>query len=282
MSKSITIHTLVQNEEKYLWFSVMSVIDFVDKIFIWDTGSTDKTIGIIKEIEKSRPGKVYFKEVGKVDVNEFTLVRQKMLEETQTDWFILVDGDEVWWQDSIRHLVSVIKAKGDGLDTIVNKYTNLIGDIYHFQDETAGMYMIDSKIGFFNTRAVNRKIDGLNVAKPHGQQGFFNKDNVLIQNMDQRRRGFINKPSYLHFTNLSRSAKNFDFEVPKRNLKYKYELGKSFPLDFYYPEVFFREKPDIVSNPWLRRGCIYMARASIETPLKLIKRKLLRVSKSGY
>ena len=45
-------HTLVKNEERYIWYAVMSVIDWVDKILIWDTGSTDKTVEIIKEIEK--------------------------------------------------------------------------------------------------------------------------------------------------------------------------------------------------------------------------------------
>ena len=47
---SVWVHTLVKNEERYIWYSVMSVIDYIDKILIWDTGSTDKTVDIIKEI----------------------------------------------------------------------------------------------------------------------------------------------------------------------------------------------------------------------------------------
>ena len=58
MNKTITVHTLVQNEEKYLWFSVMSVIDFADEVFIWDTGSTDNTVPIIKEIKQQPIGKI--------------------------------------------------------------------------------------------------------------------------------------------------------------------------------------------------------------------------------
>lgn len=282
MSKTITAHTLVQNEEKYIWFSVMSVIDYVDKVFIWDTGSTDKTLEIIREIEKARPGKVYFKEVGKTDPNKFTEVRQQMLKETKTDWLIIVDGDEVWWEDKIKEVVSIINDSGDSLDTIVNRYINLIGDIYHFQNDSAGQYSIDGQKGYLTIRAINRKIDGLSVGRPHGQQGFFNRDGVLIQELDKKGRYFLDSFTNLHFTNLSRSNSLGDDKVPKRNMKYKYELGNQFPLDFYYPEVFFRSKPKIVESPWVVRNNKYAYRAFLETPFKILKRKFLSNSKSGY
>lgn len=282
MSKSITVHTLVQNEEKYIWFSVMSVIDYVDKVFIWDTGSSDNTIKIIKEIQKEYPDKVYFKQVGKVDPDQFTSIRQQMLNETKTDWLILVDGDEVWWDETIKEVVGIINDRGDSFDTIVNKYANLIGDIFHFQDESAGKYNIDGQSGFLTIRAMNRKLPGLNVGKPHGQQGFFDKDGLLIQNRDEKKRFHLNKVTNLHFTNLPRSKKAFDIKVPKRAMKYKYELGNSFPFDYYYPEVFFRSKPKVVDDPWQVRSVGYELRALVETPLKLLKRKLIPSRKSGY
>lgn len=280
--KKIIAHTLVKNEENYIWFSVMGMVDFVDKIFIWDTGSTDKTLEIIKEIEKEKPGKIYFKEVGEVGPNDFTAVRQQMLDESKCDWIILLDGDEVWWEDTIREVKSIIEANGNSLDSIVNRYTNLIGDIYHFQDQKTGRYSIDGKSGYVTIRAMNRNIPGLKAGRPHGQQGFFDRTDTLIQNMDSKRRFPIDKPVNLHFTNLPRSSRLFDLKVPKRSRKYKYELGKNFPLDFYYPEVFFRSRPDIVPSPWVKRDKYYILRASLETPLKNLKRMLFSSSKSGY
>ena len=47
----IWVNTIVHNEENFIWFAVMSVIDYVDKVLIYDTGSTDKTVEIIKEIQ---------------------------------------------------------------------------------------------------------------------------------------------------------------------------------------------------------------------------------------
>ena len=108
--KNIWVHTLVKNEEKYLWYAVMSVADFVDKVLLWDTGSSDKTVEIIKQIQNIKGDKVEFKEVGEVDPEEFTKVRQQMLQQTKSDWFMILDGDEVWWEKSIKEVHEDIKA----------------------------------------------------------------------------------------------------------------------------------------------------------------------------
>ncbi|KKQ98140.1 MAG: Glycosyl transferase family 2, partial [Candidatus Woesebacteria bacterium GW2011_GWA1_39_12] len=128
----IWAHTLVRNEERYLWFSVMSVIDYIDKMLIWDTGSTDNTVKIIQEIKKKYPGKIDFMKVGKVDAQKFTKVRQEMLDITKSDWFLIVDGDEVWWDGGISKVTQIIRKHGNNLETIVNGYFNIIGDIYHY------------------------------------------------------------------------------------------------------------------------------------------------------
>lgn len=281
MTKKIIVHTLVKNEENYIWFSVGSVIDYVDKVFIWDTGSSDKTVEIIHEIEKKHPGKVYFKEVGNVDINEFTSIRQGMLDESDCDWIILVDGDEVWWDEKIRDVISIINDKGDQLDSIVTKYINLVGDIYHFQADSVGRYNIDSHRGFLTVRAMNRRIDGLNVGKPHGQQGFFNGQGNLVQHLDPKKRVHIDGFTNLHFTNLIRSSSG-DEKVPKRIMKHKFELGESFLPDFYYPEIFFKPRPKIVPSPWQNRDAGYVFRAELESPLKCLKRSFLTSNKSGY
>ena len=52
--KKIWAHTLVKNEERFIWFSVMSVIVNVDKVLIWDTGSTDDTVKIIQKIKSHK------------------------------------------------------------------------------------------------------------------------------------------------------------------------------------------------------------------------------------
>lgn len=277
----ITAHTLVKNEERYLWFAVSSVIDYVDKLFLWDTGSTDNTIQIVKELKKSYPQKIKTNFLKSVNINKFTNLRQKMLEETSTDWVLIVDGDEVWWDEKIKQTTELMRSNNK-LQTIVNEYRNLIGDIYHYQDPKASYYTIDKKSGPFTIRAMSLKnIDGLKVDKPHGKQGFFNKDGILVQDLPEKNREWIEEISYLHFTHLVRSRDIYtDKKTPKRDFKYKYELGNSFDLDFYYPEVFFRNRPDIVESVWKKADAYFNAKATIQTPLKKIKRLLPHVS--GY
>jgi len=274
-------HSLVCNEERYVWYAIMGVIDYVDKILIWDTGSDDSTVEIIKEIEKSRPGKVLFRQVGKVSPDRFTKVRQEMLDETKSDWFLLIDGDEVWWDDSIKKVVRTIQKEGDLLESIANRYYNIVGDIYHYQEETAGRYEIDGRRGHLTIRAMSRNIPGLHIAKPHGQQGFFDRNKTLIQERPKKSRKFLDVP-YLHLTHLPRSSsKEKDLKVPKRNIKLKHELGISFPSDFYYPEVFFRSRPLMVPSPWEKMDKSFLFKAALLTVPRKIKRRLIKGS-SGY
>jgi len=279
--KTICAHTLVKNEDKYLWYAVMSVIDQVDSVMLWDTGSSDNTWKIIEEMIKLYPKKIKFKEVGEVTPEEFPKMRQKMLEETKADWVILVDGDEVWWQDSVAKVAEFIREHGDAYETIVSPSYNVVGDIFHYQEELAGQYKIDGRQGHLNIRAMSMKIPRLHVEKPHGSQGYYDEKRVVIQDRQKDKRMFLNVP-YMHFTNVSRSTdRSNDLLVPKREGKLKYELGESFPKDFYYPEVFFRPRPLVVESPWKVSDSKFNSRAFVETPMRKIKRRVWK-SRTGY
>ena len=279
---SLWAHTIVKNEDRYLWYSVNSVINHVDKILLWDTGSTDNTLVIIDELRKRYPSKIDFREMGDVNIDQFTTVRQKMLDSTKSDWVIIVDGDEVWWDEKIKEVRSVIETGGKDLDSIVAKYYNIVGDIYHHQDESAGKYNIDGKLGNYNIRAFNRKIKGIRFTRPHGQQALVDDKNVFLQDRDHHKKYWIEGYSYLHFTNVQRSGKRTDdLKVPKRSFKLKYDMGHKFSPDFYYPEAFFSYKPDIVVSPWFSASYNYRIRSNVLIPLRKIKR-MLGNNKSGY
>ena len=277
----IIAHSLVKNEERYIWYSIMSVINYVDKILVWDTGSTDKTPEIIELIKQKYPQKIEYKECGDVTPDQYTVLRQKMLNETNSDWFMILDGDEVWWEDSIKRVKGIIEKNGKDLDSLVSRYFNIVGDIYHYQPQSAGNYLIDGKKGHFNIRFINRNISGLYTAKPHGQHGYFDGKGISIQEKYHKKRIYIDSP-YLHFTHMVRSSSLAkDSEVIKRDIKYKYELGRSFAKDFYYPEVFFNEKPEIVNSVWENMNKGYYFLSIFQTPLKKIKRRIFPPAK-GY
>lgn len=278
----IWAHTLVRNEERYLWFAVGSVISYVDKLLLWDTGSTDKTVKIIKLLKNRYPGKIQTRFAGEVTPSEYTNLRQEMLEVTKSDWFIIVDGDEVWWNSGINELTSIIYKAKNKFDSIVNGYYNVVGDIYHYQEKEGGMYEIDGVRGHITIRAINRNIPGLYTSKPHGQHGYYDEDGVLVQDRISQRRYHLSEKTYIHFTNVVRSVnQKEDSLVPKRGNKLKYELGVPFTKDFYYPEVFFEDKSDIIPSPWVSFDKQFLLRSMIETPLRKIKRRIAK-SKVGY
>jgi glycosyltransferase involved in cell wall biosynthesis len=257
----------------------MSVIDIVDKVLIYDTGSTDKTLEIIKEIKKVYPSKIIFREVGSADINEFTKIRQEMLNETRGDWVWILDADEVWWRDTAaKHRAMMSK----DLDSIVVKYKNMVGDIYHVQPESASKYKIDGVEGNLTIRGMNMSVPGLKVDKPHGVQGFYDKKGTLIQKRNKNKRIHMGGISYLHFTHLIRSSSlDEDKKVPKRGMKYKKEIGINLPADYFYPEVFFIDRPDIVPTPWVKRNAKDNLEAALFTLPRAVKRKVWRKG-SGY
>lgn len=273
MTKTVWGNCLVKNEDRYLYFAVMSVIDYLDKLLIWDTGSTDQTVKIINFLLGKFPGKIFFREYGQVDEVSFTRARQEMLQETSSDWLFLLDGDEVWWESSIRKLRQAIEKMGDDYNLIFNPTVNLVGDIYHYQGESAGQYKIAGKKGHFNIRAINRRIPGLHVEKPYGQEGYLDRDRIMIQDLDPGKILFIDAP-YLHFTHLPRSSR--EDEVMQRARKMKYETGQAFQKNFLYPEVLNILAPQFIPDPWVRRPGRQLIRGMIQTPFKKLKRKITK------
>lgn len=282
----ITAHVLVKNEARFIWYSVMSVIKYVDRVMIWDTGSSDGTLEIIEEIAKTPEAKAKdIFQVKKLNLEKFdeAQLRGQMLKEATADWFIVVDADEIWWDDSIRVLTETIRSKGEKFESIVVPTINLVGDLYHYQEASAGRYHLAGRIGHYNLRAVRRTISGLASKGEHGRWGWVDEEGKMIQEKDPSKILYLEAP-YLHTTFLKRAGKEeLDKEVFKRQRKLKYELGISFPHDFYYPEVFFRPKPDLVPSLWRPTNFRYNFRAFFETPLRKVKRRLfLKYAKHGY
>jgi|GEM_PF-534411 len=298
--KRIAVHTLVKNEARFIWYSIMSVFNYVDGIRIWDMGSTDYTravIGKILDLPESSE-KVVYEDAIMADFDEayarkhmlqmtpeidevykdesfFPWTREKMLKATSADWFIVVDGDEIWWDESIKKVVDLIQEKGDELESIVVPTTLAVGDMFHYQEEAAGRYRLAGKVGHYAIRAINRKIPGLaSSSLPHGKWGWVDGTGTMIQDRDPKKIAFIDAP-YIHTTFLPRASNlSNDMAVTKRANKLKHEIGKSFPKDFYYPEVFFRPRPEIVESPWQVMPPKFKFRAFFETPLRKIKRRV--------
>ncbi|MEK7169184.1 MAG: glycosyltransferase [Patescibacteria group bacterium] len=267
----IIAHVLLKNEENFVWYSIMSVINYVDRIIIYDTGSDDKTINIIKKINDK---KIILREI-KSDKFYEDKLRQQMLDETTSDWFIVLDADEIWWDDSIKLVTDTIQKDGEKLESIVVPTINMVGDMFHAQEREAGRYNLAGRIGHYATRAINRKIIGLHGQGEHGVFMWADENETKIEDRDQKKIKYLDAP-YIHTTHLKRSDKlEGEKAVYKRAKKLKYEIGIETSKDFFYPEVFFRERPEFVKSPWERMSTVYKLKSAVVTPLKKFRRRYL-------
>ncbi len=275
----IIAHCLVKNEERFIWYTIKSVLPFVDKIIVWDTGSTDNTLQIIKSIKSN---KIIFKEINSITAETFSITHQRMIKRTpkKYTWLLILDGDEIWPEYSIKKITQFAR-QHPNYESIVVRTNNLVGDIYHRLPESAGHYNLAGRTGHLSLRLINLKnIPGLHADKPHGQHGYFDGHNTLIQDRPSRNIKFLDI-YYHHATHLQRSSTRAkDNQVIKRAFKYKYETGNSIP-NKQIPKIFFQSHPSIVPDVTAPASTSFRIISFLVTPLRRIKRSLLP-SASGY
>lgn len=87
---NISAVVLVKNEEKNIVDSLES-LQFCDEIIVIDDSSQDRTIDLVKELEKRRTGIKVFKRT--LD-GDFSSQRKFGVDRTTNDWVLFIDADE--------------------------------------------------------------------------------------------------------------------------------------------------------------------------------------------
>lgn len=271
----VWVNTIIKNEEKWIWYALNSILSFVERIIIWDSGSIDKTVEIIKVINDK---KIEFKEIGPIKKEDFGKVRQKMLEQTKSEWVWILDGDEVWPKKSTLQLIKEIKKASQHIHSFCVRPINFVGDIRFIHPETfTGQTPHGPKglKGFFSTRIFRRNIPGLHIAGPYGKESFYSEDNVTLREKKEHVK-YLPEVYYWHMSYLPRStSRSKDREVMMRVKKRKYEIGRRRPKWLEIPEVFYLPRPDIVSDPFYKMNNWEYFKAVFQTPLKKLKRRFL-------
>lgn len=257
MKTGLTAHVIVRNEEQWVWYAITSVIPYIKKLLIFDTGSIDQTVSIMKSIKDE---KILFEEKGRVMPEQLVALRNEQIARTDTSWFMLLDGDEVWPEVTIEELVKTAKSVRSNIVGIVVPAVVPVGDLFHFQPEKAGKYRLLGKVGQLNLRGYNKK-SGWRWQGIYPMEAYVDKRGVPIQHNEQNL-VMLQNP-YWHLTHLPRSPKD-------THGKRKFEIGVKRKLDL--PEVFFRTRPRIVPTPWVSFTARERLQAQIVTPLLKIKR----------
>lgn len=276
MGNKVVVHCLVKNEENFIWYAINSVLPMVDKIMVWDTGSTDKTIEIIKSIESP---KIELIEKGEVDSFGHTALRQEMLDVTDKKkyrWLLILDGDEVWREAELVEMINA--ANKFEPSAVIVKTINFVGDINHKMPESEGKYEIAGHKGHLNIRLIDLQLPKLTVQNPHGGQTY-TTNGVALQNLPPKQLYFSEKISYFHATHLERSS--LDNLTLKRSFKRKYEIGDSVEKKDL-PTIFFSAHPKNVPDVDGKMNLITWLRCLLETVPKRVKRVIFPSKKTGY
>ena len=120
----ITVHCLLRNEEKFVRQAIMSVLPIAQRVLVYDTGSTDATLDVVSSIDSDKIEIVQKKSSGSRDLTEY---RNEMIEQTTTEWFMLVDGDEIYPADSVRRIVDEMERIPQNIHRIVVHRRHFVG-----------------------------------------------------------------------------------------------------------------------------------------------------------
>src|SRR3990167_371710 len=273
MKSNLTIHCVVKNEERWIWYALKSILDIADEILIFDTGSTDKTVEIIKTI-KSR--KIIFEEKGKVDAKGLTQLRREQLAMTKTEWFLILDGDEIWPERTKKELAANLKSVTKSDWGIVVRAWNLVGDFYHYHPESVRYHWPFAPKGYkgWANLRILRESAVSDIKGDYPLEAYCDEDGIPIQNYGQKHLVFL-KNRYFHTTYLRRSdTRGRDKSILNRFKKSKMELGISFPKNSKYPEVFDKKHPSIVLSPWEKRSNLEYLVSLVRTPVKEARRRV--------
>lgn len=271
MKSNITIstNTLVQSEDQFIWYAINSIINYVDEILITDNGSTDQTLKILESINSP---KIKLEKLGSTDRNGLIQRRKTQLYNSKSDWIMLLDGDEIWSKENLVKMINELEHANENTYGLVCRTRNCVGDIYHYQDESAGRYHILDQTGHLTIRFI-RNIEGLDIIGEYPNESFC-INGTKIQDLSDHL-VFVDT-WYLHTTHLKRSSnRKSEVNVIDRAKKLKLESGLEMK-NHEIPEIFWDENvPDFVPRPQdFQLSGFSKLNANALTFLKKIKRNI--------
>lgn len=262
----VCVHTVVKNEDIWIWYALNSVLDYVEEIFVCVNGSSDKTLEIIKTINSP---KIKITEKGQLKPNQLVDLRKEQIKKTKTDWFLVLDGDEIWPEKELIKLLTTAQNSPPQILALFNRTRNCIGDIYHYLPEAAGGYQIAGKKGNLNMRLF-RKTQDLNITGEYPLEAYVNNQGPISSQINNIK---FADCWYLHTSFLQRSSLDYQKKsgsLGKRKIpEWGINLAKK-----ELPEVLFKKHPTKVAEVLKKRSFGFALQAAFFTPIINFKRKI--------
>jgi glycosyltransferase involved in cell wall biosynthesis len=145
-----TAHIIVKNEERFINYAIESALLIADQVIVFDTGSTDSTIEIVQSLVRKYPNKIFFFEKGNQSTTGLVELRNEMIKLTKTDWFFLVDGDEVVSIKNLSAFLNFFSSLSEKVSRVEVNRRDFIGDANLVaRNSLVGRFYKTNKIVFF-------------------------------------------------------------------------------------------------------------------------------------
>lgn len=262
---NFTAHMIVKNEDQWVFYALEAILPCATKVIIFDNGSVDKTAKIIQEIKSP---KIHFeKKLGEgVDLAD---LREEQVRMTKTEWFLIVDGDEIWPEDQLKILLKDGEAASKNIVGVYNWTKNCVGDVFHFLPFESGGYKIGDKRGNLNIRLI-KKTDDLKVVGRYPLESYCNGNGPLEK---QDKNLLFSDCWYLHTTFLKRSSKVKTKTSGSFGKNKIWERGDTLEKS-KLPGVFFKSRSGNLPDPLYKRGIVYEVASRLTTPVIKLKRSI--------
>src|SRR3990167_11532806 len=111
----LSVALAIFNEEKAIARCLESVYEIADEIVIVDGGSTDKTLKLVKELDKSSKIHIFNEE----NPPMFHINKQKALEKCTGEWILQLDADELVSPELQKEIQAVVKTNSTNSDELI-------------------------------------------------------------------------------------------------------------------------------------------------------------------
>lgn len=260
----ISVHTLVKNEERWVWFALKSWEKYGQRFLVVDDSSTDRTGEVVASLKNKRLD--YYRLDSTKNFFGLTGIRNWMIEQTGTEWFVLVDGDEVWNYKTIERFLRHIEKVPSAVVGVFLQTRNCVGDVWHYLSSDSGRYELAGRVGHLNIRAYRRK-NGYHWYGEYPLEYYGRRNKAINQSPEQLSYfdGF-----YWHLTHLTRTS---DRGVVAGFRRRVWERGRGV-LRSELPEVFWESRPAVVPDPLVRASLPTVVKGYLQTPIKWLKRRI--------
>lgn len=296
---TLSICLITKDEESNIGKCLNSIKHISDEIIIVDTGSTDNTVKIAKELG----AKVYYKKWE----NDFSKARNYALSHCTKEWVLMIDADETISYDDCNKLKKILDTN-EYLDGIYLRLCNFISDI--IINETASLRVFKNNINhkyigrlheqiYFSIIENNPKaklmttdivLNHFGYDHNHVDMGKKIQRNieVLEGSTEKEKDGFFFfnlATEYSKLGNLEKAKENYllAISVPSKDYGYKPFLSialckilfslNEFSTSINYANIFSEEMPDFKDIYFIKAMCyhsIFKFTLAFESMLKYI------------